>query len=1025
MMCGHRRTAVRYGVAALASLTATAVCWMMVLQTNDEWPVTVYFVAILIAAWLGGLGPSVLALACGVAFSALFFGSPSGASLLASNNDWIELGLYLSTGTAMVILCELLNAAQRRAEAARFDAQMREEWYRTVADFTCDWEYWRGADGKMRYVSPSCRRITGYSADEFLADPGHIERIVHPDDKSAIAHHFQAEFCCEELQSMEYRIITREGQERWIEHLCQAIFDANGHFLGRRSNNRDITSRKRTEETIRRLATIVESSDDAILAKDLSGTILSWNTGALRIYGYAVEEAVGNSISIIVPPARSDEQRQLVERIGRGDRVAHFETVRRRKDGRQIHVSLTLSPLLDAQGRVVGASEIVRDITARKEAEKLHVKERERLISALDDLPAIVFMEAPNYTIPFANKRFRQIFGDPANRPCYEILHGRDRPCEPCLSFCNFPVRSPQISERNIAGGRTLMVYQDVISSENTGNVILTVGFDITASKQAEAALRASEAKYRRLYESMEDSYATVDMDGRFQEFNDAFCRMTGYDPEQLRTMRYADITPEKWRGIEGEIMEKQVLARGYSDIYEKEYRRQDGSLLAVELRTFLLRNDAGEPYGMGAIVRDITDRKRVAEEMALARAAAEAANVAKSQFLANMSHEIRTPMNAILGMTELALSEDLPPSVQDYLQTTKDSADALLELLDEVLDLSRIEAGHFELESVPCNPRHIVEKVVKILAQRASEKGLELRCEISPCMPEQLIGDPLRLRQVLMNLVGNAIKFTHEGHVAIRLEVESQQGDDVRLKFSVIDTGIGIAAEEQQRIFAPFTQADASTTRHYGGSGLGLAISNFLVGLMGGRLSVESQPGHGSTFFFTASLRAESNIALSDETSHLEGGPHRPLLHQDRTDMGHVSEVTPPKSATRSLRILLAEDTPANQKLVVRILSKRGHTVETASNGQEALDLLRQRNFDLVLMDVQMPLMDGFQATAAIRLWNNPKACIPVVAITAHALKGDQERCLAAGMDAYISKPINGGELVELVERMAVPSAA
>ena len=914
---------MRYGVAALTSLAATAVCWMLVLKSKDEWPVIVYFVAILIAAWVGGLGPSMLALGCGVVFAALFFGSPVGMPLLQEHNDWIELGLYFCTGVVIVVLCELFNAARR------------------------------------------------------------------------------------------------------IEHICQSVFDASGQFLGRRSNNRDVTARKRTEETIRRLATIVESSDDAIVAKTLDGTILSWNAAAQRIYGYAIDEAVGNSISVLVPPDRSDEQRQLIERIGRGERVAHYETLRRRKDGKQIDVSLTLSPLLDTQGRVVGASEIARDITASKEAEELQAKERKRLISVLDDLPAIVFMEAPDYTIPFANKRFRQIFGDPANRPCYQILHGLDRPCEPCLSFRGFPAQSPQVSEREIAGGRTLMVYQDAMPSDDAGEVILTVGVDITESKKAEAAMRASEAKYRRLYESMEDAFASTNMDGTIRECNDAFHRMLGYELEELRTLRYVDITPDKWHAMEAQIIEKQVLTTGYSDVFEKEYRHKDGSVFPVELRILLLRNDAGEPCGMWAIVRDITNRKRAAEEMAVARAAAEAANVAKSQFLANMSHEIRTPMNAILGMTELALTENLPPSVRDYLQTTKDSADVLLELLNEVLDLSRIEAGHCELESVPCNPRHTVEQVVKILTQRASEKGLELRREISAEVPERLIGDPLRLRQVLMNLVGNAIKFTHEGRVVVRLEVESQHADEVCLKFSVIDTGIGIAAEEQQRIFAPFTQADASTTRHYGGSGLGLTISSTLVGLMGGHLSVESQSGHGSTFSFTTSLKVQPDHATVNETSPLEGEAHRPLPHQARIDTGPISEATPQKPSARSLRVLLAEDTPANQKLVVRILSKRGHTVETASNGQQALDLLRQQDFDLILMDVQMPLMDGFQATAALRLWNSPKACIPVIAITAHALKGDQERCLAAGMDAYISKPINSRELVDLVERLAVPSAA
>jgi signal transduction histidine kinase/PAS domain-containing protein/ActR/RegA family two-component response regulator len=416
--------------------------------------------------------------------------------------------------------------------------------------------------------------------------------------------------------------------------------------------------------------------------------------------------------------------------------------------------------------------------------------------------------------------------------------------------------------------------------------------------------------------------------------------------------------------------------------------------------------------HGMWQLIQ----RKRAAEEMAAAHAAADAANRAKSQFLANMSHEIRTPMNAILGMTDLALSEDLPPTVRDYLQTTKDSADLLLDLLNQVLDLSRIEAGRFELESTPFSLRRTVEQVVKSFDVRAVQKDLGLLHEVSADVPDRLIGDPLRLQQVLMNLVGNAVKFTHHGQIMMRVSVESASHDEVQLKLAVSDTGIGISPEDQRRIFSPFTQADASTTRHYGGSGLGLAISQSLVALMGGSMGVESQPGKGSTFFFSVRLKPETEVG---ETKEAGSGQAESTIADSQTAFAIAS----PEVATRPLRVLLAEDTPANQKLVVHILTKRGHAVEIAADGQETLDLLQQREFDAVLMDVQMPVMDGFQATAAIRSWNSSKSHIPIIAMTAHALKGDETRCLDGGMDAYISKPIDSRKLVMLVERMASPS--
>jgi PAS domain S-box-containing protein len=519
--------------------------------------------------------------------------------------------------------------------------------------------------------------------------------------------------------------------------------------------------------------------------------------------------------------------------------------------------------------------------------------------------------------------------------------------------------------------------------------------------RRSQGELETSRARYFDLFDLAPVGYFTLSEKGLILEANVTGAGLLGVGRSDLVKQPFSRfILPE-----DQDIYyrhRKNLLEAGQRQACELRLVNRAGTFFWAQLETTVSQDSDSGVHAFRAVVSDITDRKRAEEESRHVKQVAEAANAAKSLFLANMSHEIRTPMSAILGMTELALGEELAPAVRDYLQMARESAEMLMDLLNGILDLSRIEAGRFDLESMPFGLRRLMEQVVNPQGIRASEKGLDLVYDLPPEVPDRLVGDPLRLRQVLTNLVGNAVKFTDQGEIIVRGTVKSQDAEQVTLQFSVTDTGIGIAPEQRQRIFASFTQADASTTRQYGGSGLGLTISQKLVELMGGRIWVESQFGRGSTFCFTVRLK------LQQEGVAEVGIPDR--------------QVPKPLSPlTRSLRVLLAEDTPANQKLVIHVLTKRGHVVETACNGQQALDLIDQRDFDVNLMDVQMPVMDGFQATAAIRKLPDPrKARLPIIAMTAHALKGDDKRCMEAGMDAYIAKPLDTRELVRLVESLA-----
>ena len=516
---------------------------------------------------------------------------------------------------------------------------------------------------------------------------------------------------------------------------------------------------------------------------------------------------------------------------------------------------------------------------------------------------------------------------------------------------------------------------------------------DITDRKRDEDYLLATSSRLSALIESMQAGVLVEDEQHQVLLANQALFEMFGNggmnaevvgqpSRELMNACRESMVDPEAFAS------EVRRLIQAGNPVLNHELRLKDGRVLEFDYVPIYLFPAFPQPEdcrGHLWLFRDITRRKQVERELQQAKEMAEAANQAKGDFLANMSHEIRTPMNGIIGMTELALDTELDPTQREYLELVKSSADALLVIINDILDFSKIEAGRLDLECIDFQLPRLLEETLKPLALRAEARGVAMELALGPGTPEWVRGDPSRLRQVLINLLGNALKFTEQGN--IRLSAEPMP--DGQLHLAVADTGIGIPAEKQAAIFEAFSQADTSITRRFGGTGLGLAICSRLVNLMGGRLWVESEPGRGSTFHFTVALGSASGRGEMPE--------------QDSA----------PVAVRPGLSILLAEDNPVNQKLAVSLLEKDGHRVMLAENGAEAVALSGQEGIDLVLMDMQMPVMDGMEATAQIRRREEQTGRhLPIVAMTANAMQGDRERCLAAGMDGYVAKPIKLNEL-------------
>jgi two-component system sensor histidine kinase/response regulator len=991
----------------------------------------------------------------------------------------------------------------------------------------------------------------------------------------------------------------RDGFERAVVERTSDLTLANAGLESQ------IIERKRIEEALRaseikanKLAMVASRTDNAVVITDAFARIEWVNAAFSRICGYSFEEAIGRVPGSFLQGPDSDPATIALmhERIVQGEPF-QVEIQNYSKFGRKYWLAIEAQPVRDAAGLLTNFIAIESDITERKQAASREAAQHscmqiladattieEAVPLLLQTIAEKLAMDGGEYwqVDDRANRlraggdwwttdALREGFGT-ASRACtfapMEGLLGRVWASQ-SLAWSDDAANDPHYLRSDLAGdaGLSCVIGFPISSSSGVIGVICFYTRDsrredepflqlmATISRQLALFIERRRAEDERsrlvmIVEASEDCIGIADADGRVLWRNAAYNRIMAPGPDDTLVDQplYDSYTP--WAATLIREVGMPTVALGGSWLAETALLTRDGREVPVSQLLLAHRDRDHRIVFYATILRDITAQKRSEAELRKAKVTAETASLAKSEFLANMSHEIRTPMNGIIGMTELALDTQLSPRQREYLETVRSSADSLLTVINDILDFSKIEAGKLELERIPFGIRDALEETLRTLALRAHGKGLELACRIAPEIPHTLLGDPTRLRQIVVNLVGNAVKFTEHGEICVSVEVaesiDESVGGEVDFHFSVADTGIGISPEKQSAIFAPFEQADGSTTRRYGGTGLGLAISARLVELMGGRIWVESEVGHGSTFHFAVRLGYLSAIeagrqAVPRDSSRLDGLPvlvvddnatNRRILEEilqnwgacplsvadgrqaldalksaerrgapfplaiidgmmpemDGLDLarsirdepslaplrllmltsaGRPDDFGPsralgitacltkpvrqselynalmdaleapseaaidaaqPQTAApatcEGLRVLLVEDQAVNQRVALRMLEGMGHTAVLAVDGRKALEALAVGVFDVVLMDVQMPEMDGYEATAAIRAEEaGTGRHLPIIALTAHAMKGDRERCLDAGFDAYLTKPVRTAELRDALAVFAKPA--
>ena len=960
-----------------------------------------------------------------------------------------------------------LRHAKAEAEAARGEAEAA----RHVAEETNRQLLEAQRIGKIgHWISDEATRTISWSPQMFeiagippvaVLSPREACAPIHPDDLPAFSATLKQSIATGETLATEHRWVRPDGEIRWVHIDTSPQYDAAAtcvHLLG---TAQDITERKATEEALkdaqRQLIDAIEAISEGFVLFDRDERFVLANENFRQLWptlddilvpGTPFETISRTAVERGILDIGDEDPEAYIRRTAEWQRACGEPDERRLGDGRWIRLAARRT----RDGGIVG---IRTDITERKQSEEALKSAREQLVDAIEAISEgfVLFDRDDRYVM--TNSKYREMYPTmvdafaPGTRYEDMLRIGIERklwvvdqdPEEWIRNITAWHRVTSEPQERQLGDGRWMRLAE----RRTRDGGIVGIRTDITERKQSEEALKAAQQQLIDAIESISESFVLFDRDDRYvltnSKYRDRYPHLVEYfaPGTSYETMLRAAVAsgihdvgedPEGWirrnmewhRACDG-AMEREMQDGTWVRLSER--RTRDGGIVGIrtditEIKTAeaaLTRKVSDLEAAQERLERLSKDLTAMATDLSAARDAAEAASRAKSDFLANMSHEIRTPMNGILGMNTLLLQTELTAEQRDCAVAVHDSAEALLTLINDILDVSKLQAGKIELEAIDFDLVDVVEAAVGLFRPKAREKRIDLQLAIDPGGRSGFCGDPTRLRQVLLNLVGNAIKFTEHGGVSVTVAPRpTRRKDAARLRFEIADTGIGMSKGVAATLFEKFNQADTSITRRFGGTGLGLAISKQLVELMGGKIGAKSKLGRGSCFWFEISLRPAADLAIGRRALPRRGDI-QPSLQQPRA--GHTPPSTP---AIRPLRVLIAEDNKINQQFARMLLGKAGHSTVVVETGEAAVAAVRASDYDVVLMDVQMPVLDGIEATRLIRALPPPKNAVTIIAVTAHAMAGAREQYLASGMDGYLSKPLDPDALLRALDACTTP---